>query len=122
MRSSIVTAFAEQPDGNLWVSTDGGGVYSYDRKNDRLQRLPLVVEGGTSSPLLVLALHRTRGNQLYVGAFNKGLLLYDPPTGRARKVSLSDRDEGPVSILFIVSGRIGKGRFGWAPMAPASVY
>jgi len=102
-RSSIVTALAERPDGNLWVSTDGGGVYSYDRRRDRLQRLPLVIEGKAPSSLHVLAMHWTRSKQLYVGTFNKGLLLYDPSTGRAQKVRMSDRDDDPgVNSIYCI--------------------
>jgi len=102
-RSSIVTALAERPDGNLWVSTDGGGLYSYDRRSDRLQRLPLVVGGKSPTPLHVLAMHYTRSKQLYVGTFNNGLLLYDPSTGQAQKVRMSDRDGDPgVNSIYCI--------------------
>jgi signal transduction histidine kinase/ligand-binding sensor domain-containing protein/DNA-binding response OmpR family regulator len=85
-QSTVVTGFAQQPDGNLWVATDGGGLYSFDRKTERLQRVPLLVDGRVALPLGILTLQWTSGKKLLIGTFSKGLLSYDPATGRTQRL------------------------------------
>ncbi|HEY6901641.1 MAG TPA: ATP-binding protein, partial [Puia sp.] len=71
-----------------WVATDGGGLYGFDRKADRLRRLPFLLDGRTPPSLPVLDMRWIRGKRLYVGTFGKGLLSYDPASGRAQAVPL----------------------------------
>jgi len=86
VETTVVTSFEERPDGNLWLGTDGGGLYNYDRKADRLGRLPVLVNGKETSRLAVLALKRTEDNKLYIGTWGNGLIIEDLATGKSRQL------------------------------------
>ncbi|MBS1659929.1 MAG: response regulator, partial [Bacteroidetes bacterium] len=85
VESTVVTSFEERPDGNIWIGTDGGGLYDFDRKEGKLRRIPLSVGGKEMSLLSVLALMK-RGGELYIGTWGEGLLIQDIATGRTRQL------------------------------------
>ncbi|MBS1601878.1 MAG: hypothetical protein JST42_04370, partial [Bacteroidetes bacterium] len=90
--STVVTSFEERPDGNLWLGTDGGGIYGFDRKREALERMPMLIDGKAKNALAVLALKRTRNNRLYIGTWGDGLIIKDLVSGRTRQLR---KGEGP---------------------------
>ncbi|MEI6948158.1 two-component regulator propeller domain-containing protein [Paraflavisolibacter sp. H34] len=79
---SVVTSFAEDPSGNIFVGTDGGGLRLFHRKTGALQHLPVTAAGkGPADGLAVLALERSRNGRLYMGTFTDGLFVLEPGGG-----------------------------------------
>jgi signal transduction histidine kinase/ligand-binding sensor domain-containing protein/DNA-binding response OmpR family regulator len=74
-KSSVVTSFEQRADGNLWLGTDGGGVYIFDRKTGRLRRMDIRMDGKKLEPLSVLAMTKTRKGQLYIGTYGNGVIV-----------------------------------------------
>ncbi|HEY9262829.1 hybrid sensor histidine kinase/response regulator transcription factor [Chitinophaga sp.] len=79
-QSSIVSAFAENSDGNVFVATDGGGLFEFNRKTEKVRpiNIPLPVKDGKIS---IMALHYTRDKKLYIGTYALGLLIMNTASG-----------------------------------------
>lgn len=102
-QSTIVTSFAEQPNGNLWLSTDGGGIYSFDRKADRLEQMRLVIDGKPALPLSVLATCWTSSHRLYIGTYGRGLFSFDPETRRVQRLQTALRaDDANANCIYCI--------------------
>ncbi|MBO9729726.1 MAG: response regulator [Chitinophaga sp.] len=80
-QSSIVTAFAESSEGHVFVATDGGGLFTFNRQTGKVQPMdiPLPVQGNQVS---IMALHYTRDKKLYIGTYAWGLLILNSSTGQ----------------------------------------
>lgn len=79
-QSSIASAFAENSEGNVFVGTDGGGLFEFNPQTDKIRpvNLPLPAGGSKTS---VIALHYSRDKKLYVGTYGLGLLIMNPSGG-----------------------------------------
>jgi len=86
-KSSIVTAFAQADDGNIWIGTDGGGMYLFDEKKNRIRRFDVQLEGLRSNDLSIFSLKALHNGKLYIGTSGKGVVVLDPATGMARHLS-----------------------------------
>ncbi|MHA4806831.1 hybrid sensor histidine kinase/response regulator transcription factor [Flavitalea flava] len=86
--SVVVTSFAGRADGNVWVGTDGAGLYIFDRKTELLRPFDIRINGKIASSLSVLSLAKARDNKLYVGTFGHGLIILDPATGKMRDLPM----------------------------------
>jgi len=111
--TTVVTSFEERRDGNLWLGTDGGGLYSFDRKADRLERLPVVINGKPTTRLAVLALKKTADNKLYIGTWESGLIVEDLATGKTRQLLKGDGSGGLSANDIFCFSEDGEGRL-WA--------
>lgn len=87
-KSSVVTAFEDRGDGNVWLGTDGGGLYLFDHRTEELRRVDVRLDGRTVDPLSVLALKKTREGRLYIGTFGKGLIILDPAGGKVEHLTM----------------------------------
>lgn len=74
-KSSIVSAFAENDEGNILIGTDGGGLFEFNRKTEiaRPVNIPLPANNSTS----VMALYYTRNKKLFIGTYAYGLLIWN---------------------------------------------
>ncbi|MGB3799187.1 MAG: two-component regulator propeller domain-containing protein, partial [Lewinella sp.] len=71
LTSSVISAFAEAPNGDLWVGTEGGGLNYYDRRADTVG--PVKAGGDLeSNNIKNLVLD---GNRLWIGTY-QGQLVY----------------------------------------------
>ncbi len=68
--ANFVFAIDEDPDGNLWVATDGGGVAILDRETDRFRRL----EGLPGEHIRAL---RVFDGAVWIGTRDSGLVRFD---------------------------------------------
>lgn len=82
-----VTSFAMRRDGNVFVGTDGPGLYVFDTRTEKLRHIPLDLDGRPAKTLSILALERTTGNKLYIGTYRKGVVILDPATGKTRHLA-----------------------------------
>ncbi|NLU95354.1 two-component regulator propeller domain-containing protein [Chitinophaga sp. Ak27] len=73
-QSSIVTALAENDEGNAFVATDGGGMFEFNRQTGKVRPIdiPFPVKGNKVS---IMALHYTHDKKLYIGTYALGLLI-----------------------------------------------
>lgn len=69
-------------DNNIWgISNSGsGGVYRYDRRNDRFTKYPLTYQGN-ELPIGGLSLTEDRNGDYWVGDWNEGLIRFNPVSG-----------------------------------------
>ena len=82
LEQDLVTAFAEAPDGSLWVGTYGGGLTHIDRANQSVRRFRHDPQDADSiSDDRVMAIAVTADGNLYVGTRGGGLDYLDPVTG-----------------------------------------
>ncbi len=112
-----MTSFAEHRNGKIWVGTDGGGLYSFNRTTGKLTRSRLQVTRIATNVPAVLALRIARNGRLFVGTLETGLITVDTATGRSRHIDLGavgNRPDGSdiYSILEDRSGRIWVGTNG----------
>lgn len=84
--TTVVTAFEERPDGNLWLGTDGGGLFEFNRGTGKLLPVPIRLKSGPDSPLTVLALKKTKDDLLYLGTWGNGVLIRNTHTGAIRQL------------------------------------
>ncbi len=74
-----VRAISEGPDGNIWIGTDGGGLYLYNTAEDRLINLlhdPASAAGLSSN--VIFSLYQSRDGSMWLGTFQGGVDVYDP--------------------------------------------
>jgi diguanylate cyclase (GGDEF)-like protein len=108
----FVWAIAEDPSGDLWIGTDGGGIARWNQKTDRFVRYG---NGADLSHRLasdyVRALHLDRQGQLWIGTRDAGLEQLDPLSGLithyrhdpSQPTSLSDDH-----VYVVYADRLGK--------------
>jgi len=108
----FVWAITEDPSGDLWIGTDGGGIARWNQKTDRFVRYG---SGADPSHRLasdyVRALHLDRQGQLWIGTRDAGLEQLDPLSGLithyrhdpSRPSSLSDDH-----VYVVYADRLGK--------------
>lgn len=93
-QSSIVTAFAENSEGNVFVATDGGGMFEFNRKSGKVRPIdiPLPVTGNKVS---IMALQYTRDRKLYIGTYALGLLIINSVTGHHKYLTTGAKGHHP---------------------------
>jgi signal transduction histidine kinase/ligand-binding sensor domain-containing protein/DNA-binding response OmpR family regulator len=88
-KAAIVSAFAENNNGNVFIGTDDEGLYDFDSKTEKMRRINLPQK--TKIPFPILSLHRTRNNQLYIGSYAQGLYILDLATGHTVNLQKGSR-------------------------------
>ncbi len=78
-KAAIITSLAENKNGNVYIGTDDEGLLEFDRKTEKLRRLPFPKSNNV--PVAILSLQPARDNRLYIGSFAHGLYILDPATG-----------------------------------------
>lgn len=79
--TTIISSFAEARNGEVFIGSDGGGLFRYNRKTEQVSAVDLGLPVHNQHPLSVLALLMTHDNKLYIGTYAWGLIVLDPATG-----------------------------------------
>lgn len=79
--TTIISSFAEDRNGEVFIGSDGGGLFRYNRKSEQVSVVDLGLPVHNQHPLSVLALLMARSNKLYIGTYAWGLIVLDPATG-----------------------------------------
>lgn len=111
LHGSIVTAFAEDKNGNVYVGTEGPGLSLFDRKSQLFRHVSLPPKRAVNKEqLLVLAVLMSRRQALLVGTFGDGLYWYNPATGsyRQQRQGASAEDLNANEIFSITEARNGE--------------
>src|SRR5262249_24765126 len=93
LSSSVVTSFAENPGGDIYVSTDGGGLNLYHRATGLFDHLQLVA-GDHAKTRSILTMERA-GNELWIGTYPNGVYVLNMITGATRHY---ERGEGSKNL------------------------
>ena len=78
--SSQVNDILEDFDGVVWFATLGQGLFSYDRKQDKWEHYPVVVEEDATRGKMVVCLLEDRSHRLWIGTEGAGLIRYNKQT------------------------------------------
>lgn len=117
----IVTNFAEDPPGNVYVSTYDGGLYEFDHRTGQVRQTPVRLNGKPVQPLTILAIHRARANRLYIGTYGKGVIALNTLTGETRQITAGSVPGGPYSNDIYCFGEDSKGNT-WVGTNGAGIY
>ena len=79
LSSPVITSFAENPDGDIYVGTDAGGLNLYHRKTGLFSH-PKLNNDDKRKGLSIIAMERV-GNELWVGTNLKGLYVLNMISG-----------------------------------------
>ena len=111
--SMPVTSLLAEPDGKLWVGTQGDGLFLLDDNHTQLKHFK--VEDGF--PNAIYDIKKDRDGQLWFGSFARGLWRLDPERERlVNTTELNKEDRSvdlPRSIEIDGSGRIWIGAMGY---------
>lgn len=86
LRSNSISSFMEDSRGNVWVSTDRGGISRYNKKEDNFTSFG--IEEGLPDDVAYNILEDNNGN-LWFGT-NKGLVKFNPDTRAVRVFTVKD--------------------------------
>ncbi|HEX2536037.1 MAG TPA: response regulator, partial [Chitinophagaceae bacterium] len=79
---NIVTSFAEDALGNLWVGTDGGGLNYYDKKTGQFRHYKHQPgQKNSISNNSVLSVILDQSGKVWIGTYGGGIQQLDPATG-----------------------------------------
>jgi len=87
-QTSVVTSFQQRADGNMWLGTDGGGLYIFDRKTGKIRPDNISLDGKPAGGLSIQALKKTGSGALYIGTLTKGLIIQDPVSGKTQHLKM----------------------------------
>ncbi len=82
LNGSIVTSFAEDKHGNIFIGTDGGPLNLFDKKTGLFTHFNLKpIDNPLALGLPILSLEMAKTNHLFIGTYSNGLFILDPNTG-----------------------------------------
>ena len=93
LSSSTVTAFVENPAGDIYIGTDGGGLNLYHRNTGLFDHLTLPSAHQTKAQS-ILTMEKV-GNELWIGTYPDGIYVLDMVTGHIQHYT---RGDGPASL------------------------
>ncbi|MBS1563105.1 MAG: hypothetical protein JST39_01900, partial [Bacteroidetes bacterium] len=118
---SMVTSFAENTYGNAYVATFDGGLYEFDHSTGQMRHTDVRLHENTAQPLLIMALHLSRENRLYIGAYGKGVILLNTKTGKAEPVQFEQAPRSQYSNDIYCLGEDSKNNI-WAGTNGAGIH
>jgi signal transduction histidine kinase/ligand-binding sensor domain-containing protein len=88
-KNAICDLFIDNSE-NLWIGTDGGGVYKADLKPPKFYCYPYIKEPRAfpDNSLMVKSAYRDKTGKIWIGTYNKGLVIYDPENNIEKKLHL----------------------------------
>jgi len=103
-QASVINHLYVDRSQNLWIGTDGAGLYRIDIKPSKFHCFPT---GGTKdvsaeNGLLVKSIYYDEYGRFWISSFYNGLLVYDPAIGVAQKVNVPyfEKSHHPVSVIM----------------------
>jgi signal transduction histidine kinase/ligand-binding sensor domain-containing protein/DNA-binding response OmpR family regulator len=100
----IISAFAENINGKVFVGTDGEGLFEFDQKTRSIKPIFIDPAEKTGQPVSILALQKARDKKLYIGTFSHGIIIMDLLTGSVRSLQkgagTGDLNNNDIFTLF----------------------
>jgi signal transduction histidine kinase/ligand-binding sensor domain-containing protein/DNA-binding response OmpR family regulator len=98
LSGDIITSFAQDNRGNIWIGTDGDGLNYYDVESGKFQHFfadPSDPSGLSSN--IILSLFIDSDEKLWIGTYDGGLNCYDPNTRRFRSFKSGENHPNTIS-------------------------
>ena len=86
INKDVVSCLCEGPDGNIWLGTDGGGIYTWLRSESRI--VPVRALGRQK----ITSLEWVNDSEMLISIYNKGVYRYDPRTDKTEFIFIKDRE------------------------------
>ncbi len=86
----MVTNFAENTNGDVYVATFDDGLYTFDYRTGQVRQTDVRLSGKPVQPLEILALHMTHENRLYIGTYGKGVIVLNTITGKTEQITVAN--------------------------------
>ncbi|MBF4488112.1 two-component regulator propeller domain-containing protein [Flavobacterium sp. CSZ] len=67
---SDIMSIMEDHQGNIWLGTDGNGLYIKDKKSEAIRKLPV-------PDIAVISILEDRKNRVWIGSYQRGLFCYE---------------------------------------------
>lgn len=100
----IVTSFAEAANGKIYVATDIGGVSLFNPTDKTFEHLNIrsAIKANEKS-LRVVSLAMTKKNQLLIGTYADGLIVYDIASGSYKQISKENSSALTSNNIFCIT-------------------
>ncbi|MEM9529699.1 MAG: two-component regulator propeller domain-containing protein [Pseudomonadota bacterium] len=98
-----ITSFAEDPQGNFWIGSIGGGVTRVERVTGRGAPLATALPAVELADQRVMSLLASSSGQLWVGTMTGGLHRVDPESGATRNWQHAPEDPTSISANGIMA-------------------
>lgn len=103
LSSNVVSSFAEESDGTIWVGTENGNLNRFDRKEKSFTSFALQRSITGTSNIKCIALDKT--NRLWIGALSNGLWYFDQKSKSFNQLDIFD--PGIVNLYAILPDENG---------------
>lgn len=101
LAAPVVTSFAEDQTGNIFVGTDGGGLQLFNRKTGHFRQFEIKSTiNSTGHRLSIFALKLDRTGKLWIGTFQDGLFVLNPSTGKYSQI-LAGKSPANINLNLI---------------------
>ncbi len=86
INKDVVSCMCEGPDGNIWLGTDGGGIYTWLRSGSRI--VPVKALGRQK----ITSLEWVNDSEMLISIYNKGVYRFDPKTEKTEFIYIKDKE------------------------------
>ena len=86
INKDVVSCMCEGPDGNIWLGTDGGGIYTWLRSESRI--VPVKALGRQK----ITSLEWVNDSEMLISIYNKGVYRFDPKTEKTEFIYIKDKE------------------------------
>lgn len=101
-----VTSVLRLHDGNIWVATDNGGLYSINQQGQTLSHFPVTQQPG-SVPLAFMNIFEDSRHRLWFGSFQQGGGIVDTKTGHCQYIDIAGQDGLSANIYAFAEDKRG---------------
>ncbi|MGD9555797.1 MAG: two-component regulator propeller domain-containing protein [Mangrovibacterium sp.] len=97
MNSNVVSSFAEEPDGTIWIGTENGVLNRFDRKENSFT--PFIIQRASTGTGNIKCVALDHDNRLWVGTLSNGLWYFDRQAQQFRQVDIF---QAPIVNLYAI--------------------
>lgn len=100
VEGKVISAFAEDKRGNIYIASDDGGLSRYDIATGKFSKITLSKRGHDNLHALMVD-----GDDLWIGSYADGVYVYNTLNGQTRKID-TEKDNSSYAMLRDSRGRL----------------